>query len=149
MARRNKFFKHSFISLIIQDMHIKGKYPQFLSSLGRKEYVWTGYLQPTELSIQYETMIKYDVITRVPKTYIIKPFLKCREDKKRIPHTYSENRPCLYLPGTGEWTDQKLIADTIIPWLSLWLFYYEVWFLTGKWLGGGHELSINESKKDK
>ncbi len=29
------------------------------------------------------------------------------------------------------------LADTILPWASLWLFYYEVWLATGEWVGGG------------
>jgi hypothetical protein len=29
------------------------------------------------------------------------------------------------------------IADTIVPWLILWLFYYEIWHVTGEWKGGG------------
>ena len=30
------------------------------------------------------------------------------------------------------------IADTIIPWTSEWLFFYELWLATGgEWLGEG------------
>ena len=29
------------------------------------------------------------------------------------------------------------IADTILPWTSLWLYFYELWHATGQWLGGG------------
>jgi hypothetical protein len=36
------------------------------------------------------------------------------------------------------------IAD-IIGWIALWLYYYEVWLITGNWLGGGHE--PNSSKR--
>lgn len=28
-----------------------------------------------------------------------------------------------------------LIAKTILPWTALWLYYYELWLDTGKWLG--------------
>jgi len=28
-----------------------------------------------------------------------------------------------------------LIATTILPWTALWLYYYELWLDTGKWLG--------------
>lgn len=31
-----------------------------------------------------------------------------------------------------------LIANTIVPWTSEWLFYYEIWLATGQWHGGGH-----------
>jgi hypothetical protein len=33
-----------------------------------------------------------------------------------------------------------LLADTILPWTSEWLFYYELWSVNGyEWLGGGIE----------
>lgn len=30
-----------------------------------------------------------------------------------------------------------LIANTIVPWAVEWLFFYEVWLVTGEWGGGG------------
>jgi hypothetical protein len=30
-----------------------------------------------------------------------------------------------------------LVATTIMPWLLLWLTFYELWLATGVWLGGG------------
>jgi hypothetical protein len=29
------------------------------------------------------------------------------------------------------------IADTIVPWTSEWLMYYEIWLATSDWYGGG------------
>ena len=29
------------------------------------------------------------------------------------------------------------IATSIVSWLVLWLYYYEIWRVTGEWLGGG------------
>jgi hypothetical protein len=29
------------------------------------------------------------------------------------------------------------VADYIIPWISCWLYFYEVWLATGTWIGGG------------
>ena len=55
---------------------------------------------------------------------------------------YEQDRLCLYLPGTGEWTSDKPIALTIVPWTSLWLYFYEVWRATGEWLGGGIEPDV-------
>jgi hypothetical protein len=39
-----------------------------------------------------------------------------------------------------------MIATTIIPWLALWLYYYEVWLATGHWEGGGipHKPSLDD-----
>lgn len=41
-----------------------------------------------------------------------------------------------YHHGT-EWNSGMLIANTIIPWASGWLFFYEFWLATGQWFGGG------------
>jgi hypothetical protein len=32
-----------------------------------------------------------------------------------------------------------LLADTILPWTSHWLFYYELWLITRHWMGTGHD----------
>lgn len=31
------------------------------------------------------------------------------------------------------------IADTIVPWTSLWLHHYEIWLATGIWCGKNEE----------
>jgi hypothetical protein len=38
-----------------------------------------------------------------------------------------------------------LYTETIVPWISEWLMYYELWLSTGEWLGGGiHPQKKNE-----
>jgi hypothetical protein len=29
------------------------------------------------------------------------------------------------------------LANTILPWACLWLFYFEDWLITSQWKGGG------------
>jgi hypothetical protein len=55
---------------------------------------------------------------------------------------YDQERLCLYLPGSGEWSGDMSLGHTVIPWISVWLFYYELWHVTGDWLGGGHETNL-------
>ena len=50
---------------------------------------------------------------------------------------YSNGDLCLYLPG--QWKESMLLADTILPWTSQWLLYYELWLITGHWMGTGHD----------
>ena len=40
------------------------------------------------------------------------------------------------------------IATTIVPWLSLWLYYYEIWLATGSWQGGGVDHEPKSEKVD-
>ena len=97
-------------------------------------------LQPSLLSIEYKVKIEY-TIGQLPKSYVLSPELQSYDENVKIPHIYEDingPRPCLFLPSNKEWAGNKLISDTIIPWLSLWLFYYEIWLYTGVWNGGGH-----------
>src|SRR3546814_13662114 len=41
----------------------------------------------------------------------------------------------LFDPDGREWSDADLIAETTVKWASEWLHYYELWHLTGEWLG--------------
>jgi len=42
-----------------------------------------------------------------------------------------------------------LLADTIVPWLMSWLFFYEIWHAIGEWLGGGVEHSARKNEEDR
>jgi hypothetical protein len=47
------------------------------------------------------------------------------------------NTLCLFL-GNREWHVSIPIADTLVPWASEWLLFYELWLATGgPWLGEG------------
>lgn len=97
-------------------------------------------VQPTPLSKTYDIKICYDKYLGV-KVYVINEKLKVAENRTKLPHVYSheEQRLCLYSPSKDEWTREKLISSTIIPWAVEWLQYYELWLPNGKWLGGGHD----------
>lgn len=63
-------------------------------------------------------------------------------DAHDYPHKFDideENKMvsiCLY--RYSEFNSSKLLANTIIPRAIEWLYYYELWLATGKWLGGEH-----------
>lgn len=67
--------------------------------------------------------------------------------KKHGTLTRNENL-CLYHPKYREFNGTDFLCDTIIPWTSLWLYYYEVWHLTDEWLGGGeHPVKLKPKNK--
>lgn len=88
------------------------------------------------MSQEYRIKVLYK-LDEPPKVWVLSPVLVNRSEHEPIPHVYPGPRPCLYLPYSGEWAPDRFIADTIIPWTSLWLYYYEVWHATGEWVGGG------------
>lgn len=115
---------------------VRSLYPEIQCSVRGGLLVCVGPVQPLELSRTYRARIEYR-IKKSPSVSIEDPPLTHRPGEERIPHTYAEDRPCLFLPRAGEWRSDRKLALTIIPWLSLWLFYYEIWLATGVWHGGG------------
>lgn len=97
-------------------------------------------IQPTVLSKFYDIRLTFDKFIGV-RVYVINEELMIAENRNKLPHVYSskDQRLCLYSPSKNEWTNEKLIVSTIMPWISKWLFFYEIWLINGDWLGGGHD----------
>jgi hypothetical protein len=72
----------------------------------------------------------------VPDVFVLTPELTLHPEADVLPHTYPGDRLCLHLPG--RWSPHMYIAHATVPWTSEWLFYYELWLITGQWNGGGH-----------
>ena len=111
--------------------------PDFRAYMRGGTLVAEGNVQPTPLSVTYRVRIEYRGSTP-PQVSVIDPPLERRPDQPRIPHMFRQRHLCLYLPGTGEWSGDMVLAKVIVPWIALWLYFYEIWLATGDWLGGGH-----------
>lgn len=127
---RDKSIAEQVSAMKIRHPHF---YTNFTSHNGMKVI---GALQPTSRSIEYTFVLKYN-LSEKPKIKIISPELKKNEKGQDAEHLYEFGYLCLYQPKYREFTRTDLLTDTIIPWTSLWLYHYEVWHLTGSWLGGG------------
>lgn len=103
-----------------------------------------GSLQPGPMNAAYEFILQYRVGTW-PKVYLPGAQLRPLEPGSKIPHTYGPIEPCLFYPSRASWRSDMKLSQTIIPWLSLWLTFYEMWRATGEWYGGG--ISHDDSKE--
>jgi hypothetical protein len=111
--------------------------PDFNCKVQNGRLSCAGNLQPFAFTKKYKVRISYRV-GELPKLQVDSPALRRRQPSEPIPHTYPGDRPCLYLPSDQSgWSAEKPLAETIVPWLTLWLFYYETWLSTGEWQGGG------------
>lgn len=99
---------------------------------------WRFPMMPTLLSRTYAVRIDYR-LGGDPKVYIENPDLTVLAAGRRLPHVYNQSptRLCLYLPGSGEWEAWMRLDQTIVPWIALWLFYFEDWLHSDDWKGGG------------
>ncbi len=125
---------------------MKAKFPQFSAKCVRnKRITWTGNLQPTELSLPYFLEITYEQGLR-PRIAILNPVLTLGPGHTKLPHVFDGQKDiCVHT--TDEWSPHLLIADTILPWVAQWLYFYEVWALTGKWLGKGTHPDFPEHRE--
>jgi hypothetical protein len=121
--------------LTAQVRDLQERYPQAQVVWGRGQLVWTGTIQPSPISEQYSVSIAWNGRTARPTVRVVAPKLKDRAGEV-IPHVFRDGSLCLHY--RGEWNTRMNIAETIIPWTSEWLYYYELWHATGDWLGGGH-----------
>lgn len=111
------------------------RYPRAQTSYSRGALTWKGQLRPSLLSDTYTVRVEWHPGSR-PRVKVLYPPLE-RRGKARLPHVFKDDFLCLHLHE--EWDDGRLITETIIPWASEWLLFYELWLATGEWLGGGHE----------
>lgn len=95
----------------------------------------------------YTTRIIYTRQQLQPRIFIVEPVLTERSGEA-IPHLYPDGGLCLWQPAYREWRPSYWIAETIIGWASLWLFFYELWHSCGEWLGGGEHPGQENNPED-
>ena len=112
--------------------------------------IWKQRVRPSELSRTYDITVKYN--GKIPEVYLYNQGIMTKEDEY-IPHCFRRHyknkedeyvKLCLYYPRYHEWSNDMFLSETVIPWTIDWLYYYELWRITGKWLGGGIEHEKDE-----
>lgn len=121
--------------------------------------VWEGTLTPVKK--RYRVRIAYTVPWAIemfsivdvqPRVQVIDPTLERHPefDDGPVPHVYVNRHAvelpylCLFDPFSLEWSPGDLLADTTVHWTSRYLYFYEGWLVTGKWLGGGRHPTAEE-----
>ena len=142
--------KSKKINILVQAAKIRNYFPNSKVSVNHNKLVWKGILTPTPLSDSYDVKLEYKVGYH-PCVYVVNRILELYPGEKRLPHVYDTEKQwlCVYYKKAHEWDSQKLIATTIIPWISEWLYHYEYWLATGEWHGRGIHGNLVPFKKDK
>lgn len=136
-------------TVIEQLMELKKKYVVVKDNLKHNSFSCQLLVRPTSLSIEYSLKVVFEPDQKVPfSVYVVNPKpLKLAEGATRLEHVYDnqKQRLCLYRPGKKQWDRSMLLSETAIPWAIEWLYFYEIWVSTGKWLGGGEHPPQKES----
>lgn len=107
-------------------------------SVKQGELTWDFEARPGVLYRSYRLRIRFKS-NGSPNVTVLSPNLNELAPGKKLPHVYATKpvRLCLCFPSSDEWTTDKSIAETIVPWAYLWLMYFEHWLATEEWQGGG------------
>lgn len=137
-----------YITLVKQEIALRQQFPSaIIKRVADASLTWEHSLQPTAVSEQYRVRLVY-TRTKGLEVFVLSPKLTLAEGARELPHVYSTEKQelCLYFPDGKEWNKNKYISQTIIPWISEWLFFYELWLPSGHWFGGG---TIHDPKPEK
>mgnify|MGYP003394051487 FL=1 len=119
--------------------------------LSRTSLVWVYSGRPTPVGRLYTLELEFRQGEH-PSVSVNSPNLLALASGRALPHVYEQDpaRLCLFLPWTDEWTPQRTLVETVMPWSLLWLYYFEVWLGTGAWTGGGmHPTEQRPRRKEK
>lgn len=103
---------------------------------GKRILILNGNVQPTILSPVYQVRITFET-GKNPFVRVLSPELKLYPGKTSLPHvhTHPDNPLCLFLFEFNN--KQDALAETIVIWITWWLFFYEIWAETGDWTAPG------------
>ena len=135
------------LSISLQRLHLKKATNGRCEAMCPHLLRWLYTTRPSALGRDYLVLISYH-LGNTPTAYILSPNLPqiSPDQTNLIPHIYSEKKDakypnaiclCLYHPKYGEWRNNMSLAATFVPWIDLWLYFFEDWLVTGEWRGGG------------
>jgi len=150
----NRFFKNKKIQLrnLYNNLKICPLSKNGNGQIFRDFFYWEFDVQPTSLNKKYKILLVQHKKRISPYVFLLdKEILNWpKEYRLKIPHLYDSDRLrlCLYHPRLNEWQWEKLYCTTIIPWIYLWIIFFEYWLYSSCWEGGGEHPPKDSSKKN-
>jgi hypothetical protein len=110
--------------------------------------VWRGQLRP--IAQTYDVRVdmalgcadaNLSFPRRVGSVRVLGGAVRPAPDGSPVPHLYSAwDDPkgadlCLYYPADETMVPGQQVAQKLLPWAYEWLYYYEMWLVTGFWAG--------------
>jgi hypothetical protein len=122
------------LSAVLQLRDMAKKFPEFTSHKRGNEAIWEGLVRRNEACATYRVRIEA-LSGKRPRVHVVDPELRIPPENRLETHCFHDGSLCLHLHE--QWTPDRFMADTIVPWISVWLINYEYWLATGQWHGEG------------
>jgi hypothetical protein len=114
---------------VVEMARLRRHFPTFACRIAGDRLQSRGTLH-TDTDSAYRVELTYRAGSS-PKIWVTKP----RILHGGAPHMYRDNSLCLFDWREEPWHHRMHLHETIIPWTAEWLVFYEIYLLTGKWLG--------------
>lgn len=130
------------ISIPMQKCYLLIKYKKLLIKDNSSRKIDMDFLiKSTNTNMEYTIKIKYDSIYDIPKVFLLNHNLPTNIDES-IPHIYGSHkikekeylRLCPFYPKE-DWDNKLIIANTVFLWAIEWIYFYEIWAVSGQWCG--------------
>ncbi len=143
----NKFPKSKKVNIPIpiQKYYLLTRYKNILIKDNSTRKIDMDFLIKSSLGTsEYIIKIKYDTIYDIPRVFLLNENLPIYQNEK-IPHIYGYKkingkdyvRLCTFLPKE-DWNNKLIIANTVFLWTIEWIYFFEIWSVSGKWCGRRH-----------
>lgn len=123
-------YAHVKKHFVLERIRIERHFTCFECELRRNRLVCRGIITPAEGCDSYHIRIDYE-LSGVPKVRITQPSIEPSAEY----HMYPDGSLCLYDHREAPWSARMMLHETVIPWTAEWTVFYELWRLTGEWLG--------------
>lgn len=133
------FFRHRPLSLAVQLLHLKRRFPDGDGAINRSRLVWEQAVHPHALAHVYRCRLEHR-LGDYPQMYCLEPPLSALAKGRRLPHVYTKTEPvhiCLFMHRIECWRDDLILANVAVPLSYYWLANFEEWLFSGVWRGGG------------
>jgi hypothetical protein len=127
--RREAIHKPSIFTFL--RIYITDHFPGFKVTHNGKTLFIEGELKDRDWKNSY-TFLLCTTLLNPPEVYILNPKITPRLGI----HLYPDRSLCLYHPKDLPYDYNFKIVTDIIPWLSKWVHFYEIWLRNGNiWIG--------------
>jgi hypothetical protein len=125
--------------LVLEQRIMKERFPQFDLRRDGDTLMWVGALETNRYNRRYELVICYpDAFpNEPPQVFPVNPAITVWKDEKHamLKHQYNDGSLCLFNPNDRTYDSKTTTAATLVAITAYWLFAYEHYLETGKWVG--------------
>ena len=112
--RNSRSSHYSYTELFLHVSEVKKIFPTATGGIKHGQATLTLFLRPTKDSIEYTVKLYAKQGSKSVKVFVVNPEIKYTENRKKVPHLYSDGSLCLHYPNYNEWSFRDSWVETLV-----------------------------------